>query len=466
MLLSEIFSKLNIDKAYDFEIDNIATNSKLSNNKSLFVAINGTTVNSHDEKYLMEAYNNGTRAFILEEDVDFLPKNCVSFIVDSSRKTLGLVASRFYDHPSKKLRIIGVTGTKGKTSVSFIIKELIEKYGHSCGVVGTSGAYYGDKHIDTNNTTPDPVTLQSILKDALDSGMEYMVLEVSSQAMKQFRVMGTNFMIAIFTNISPDHIGPFEHADFEEYRHWKRNFLRLGKKVIINKDDENAQYMIESIKKPVITVGRKDADFTIADEDEHGFSFFGKRINTNLHGSFNRMNLALSIAALNEIGFSLNDLIKSTDDITIPGRMEVIEYDNRKIIIDYAHNKLSLESILKELNSWKHNKIKLLIGSVGERTFERRHEIVEVANEFVDEIYLTSDNPNHEDPNKIIYEMAMHSKITTHKISDRALAVKNMIENSSDGDILLIAGKGDERYQLINGEHVHYSDKEEVLRNI
>lgn len=465
MKLSELFSKLNIDSNYDFDINKIETNTKKADKNSLFVAIKGTNIDTHEQKYIDEAYQNGTRAFILEHEVE-LPDNCVSFIVDNTRKTLGLVSSGFFKHPSKDIRVIGITGTKGKTSVSFILKELIEKYGFKCGVIGTSGIFYDDKHFETNNTTPDPFTLQKHLRNAVDSGVKYMVIEVSSQAMKQFRVFGTRFMLSIFTNLSPDHIGPMEHENFDEYRKCKKNFMLLGKKAILNNDDENYSYMIEKMKSPHISVGRNEADFLISNETEYEFDLNNSHIMTNLHGSFNKMNLSLALAGLNEIGFSMEKLKTLTNNLEIPGRMNVIEWENRKIVIDYAHNKLSLQSLLSEISNWEHERILLCVGSVGERTFERRHEIPEVANIYADKIYLTSDNPDHEDPQKIIDEMAIHSIIETERIVDRKEAIETMLKESIPGDVIVISGKGDEEHQLINGERVPYSDKETVLNFI
>lgn len=462
MKLSELFSKLKIDERYDFEINKIETNTKTTDEHSLFVALKGTNVDTHEQKYIDEAYANGTRAFILEHEVD-LPEDSVSFVVDNSRKTWGLVCSSFFKHPSKDLRVIGITGTKGKTSVSFIMRDLIEKYGFKCGVIGTSGIFYDGKHFETKNTTPDPYTLQKHLRQALDSGVKYMIIEVSSQAMKHSRVFGTRFMLSVFTNLSPDHIGPMEHENLEEYKKYKRHFMLLGKKAILNNDDENYSYMIEKMKAPHISVGRKEADFLISNETEYEFDLNKHHIKTNLHGSFNKTNLALALASLNEIGFSMDKLKTLTEDLHIPGRMEVIEWEDRKIVIDYAHNKLSLESLLPEINTWKHDRIMLCVGSVGERTYERRHEIPEVANEYVDKIFLTSDNPDHEDPQKIIDEMAEHSKIETEKIVDRKIAITKILDESKPGDIIVISGKGDEEYQIINGEKIHHSDKKIVL---
>lgn len=461
MHLSKIFSRLNIDKNYDFDIKKIETNTKNCDNHTLFVAIKGTRVDTHEEKYLMEAYNNGARAFIVEREVA-MPKDAVVFVVENSRKTLGLVSSSFFGHPSKTLRVIGVTGTKGKTSVAFIIKEIIEKYGFKCGVIGTSGIFYGDTHIKTNNTTPDPFTLQKAMREAVDAGVQYMVIEVSSQAMKQSRVFGTRFMANIFTNLSPDHIGPLEHENFEEYRKWKKNILLLAKKTILNKDDDNYEFMIDGLKNPHVSVGRSEADFVIANESEDGFDLNGKHIATNLHGSYNRMNLALALATLNEIGFSFDKLAGLAGDLKIPGRMEVLNYNGRKVVIDYAHNKLSIESLLDEIKSWNPNRILIAVGSVGGRTYERRHEIPEAANKYADEIYITSDNPDFEDPEKILDEMAKYSTIKTHTIADRRTAVETMLADSKPGDVIVIAGKGDEDFQLIEGEKVPYSDRKTV----
>lgn len=461
MHLSKIFSRLNIDENYDFDIKKIETNTKNCDNHTLFVAIKGTRVDTHEEKYLMEAYNNGARAFIVEREVA-MPKDAVVFVVENSRKTLGLVSSTFFGHPSKTLRVIGVTGTKGKTSVAFIIKEIIEKYGFKCGVIGTSGIFYSDTHIKTNNTTPDPFTLQKAMRDAVDAGVQYMVIEVSSQAMKQSRVFGTRFMANIFTNLSPDHIGPLEHENFEEYRKWKKNILLLAKKTILNKDDENYEFMIDGLKNPHVSVGRSEADFVIANESEDAFDLNGKHIATNLHGSYNRMNLALALATLNEIGFSFDKLAGLAGDLKIPGRMEVLNYNGRKVVIDYAHNKLSIESLLDEIKSWNPKRILIAVGSVGGRTYERRHEIPEAANKYADEIYITSDNPDFEDPEKILSEMAKHSTIKTQTIADRKTAVETMLADSKPGDVIVIAGKGDEDFQLIEGEKVPYSDKKTV----
>lgn len=461
MRLIKIFSRLNIDENYDFDIKKIETNTKNCDNHTLFVAIKGTRVDTHEEKYLMEAYNNGARAFIVEREVN-LPKDAVVFVVENSRKTLGLVSSTFFGHPSKTLRVIGVTGTKGKTSVAFIIKEIIEKYGFKCGIVGTSGIFYGNKHIKTNNTTPDPFTLQKAMREAVDAGIQYMVIEVSSQAMKQSRVFGTRFMANIFTNLSPDHIGPLEHENFEEYRKWKKNILLLAKKTILNKDDENYEFMIDGLKNPHVSVGRSEADFVITNESEDGFDLNGKHIATNLHGSYNRMNLALALATLNEIGFSFDKLAGLAGDLKIPGRMEVLNYNGRKVVIDYAHNKLSIESLLAEIKSWEPKRILIAVGSVGGRTYERRHEIPEAANKYADEIYITSDNPDFEDPEKILGEMAKHSTIKTHTIADRKTAVESMLADSKPGDIIVLAGKGDEDFQLIEGKKVPYSDKKTV----
>ncbi|MFR1323909.1 MAG: glutamate ligase domain-containing protein, partial [Ezakiella massiliensis] len=205
-----------------------------------------------------------------------------------------------------------------------------------------------------------------------------------------------------------------------------------------------------------------EADFVITNESEDGFDLNGKHIATNLHGSYNRMNLALALATLNEIGFSFDKLITLADDLKIPGRMEVLDYDGRKVVIDYAHNKLSIESLLAEIKSWNPNRILIAVGSVGGRTYERRHEIPEAANKYADEIYITSDNPDFEDPEKILDEMAKYSTIKTHTIADRRTAVETMLADSKPGDVIVIAGKGDEDFQLIEGEKVPYSDRKTV----
>lgn len=464
MKLQELFKKLPIDENYNFEIDNICTNTKEANEKSLFIALKGTKIDTHDEKYIKEAYNNGCHAFVTEKEVE-IPNDAVQFVVENSRKTLGLIASTFYGHPSKDLKIIGVTGTKGKTSITFILKEMLESMGKKCGVIGTSGAYIGDEHIELNNTTPDPITLQQILKKAADQKIEYIAMEVSSQAMKQWRVMGSRFLVTIFTNISEDHIGPLEHKDFDEYMSWKRKFLMLAKKVIMNSDDEHFKEMTAPMKNRIVTVGTSGKDFTISDIEVSSFKLNGREIKTNLHGKYNMYNLALAISTLNEIGYRMDEIVKHTDNIFIPGRMEVIEKNDRKFVIDYAHNKLSVKSLLEEIKSWNPNRLIVVVGTVGGRTFERRHEIPEAVNKYADHVIFSSDNPDFEDPQKICEEMKKNSTIETEIIVDRKEAIKKAFEISKAGDIIVVSGKGDETHQLIEGKKVPYSDKE-VINNL
>lgn len=459
MKLQELFKKLPIDEKYNFDINKITTNTNEAEDGSLFIAIKGTAVDTHNRKYIDEAYKNGARAFVTEEEVR-IPKDAVQFVVSDTRKTVGLIASTFYGHPSQSLKIIGITGTKGKTSCTFILKGMLEKLGKKCGIIGTSGAFFDNEHIELKNTTPDPITLQKLLRRALDMGLEYILMEVSSQAMKQWRVMGTKFLITAFTNISPDHIGPTEHKDFEEYMSWKRKFLMLSRKVIMNSDDEHFTEMTTPMKNTIVTVGESGKDFTMTNVSEHAFDLNGRTIETNLMGKYNMRNLALSIATLNEVGFRMDDLVNTTSNIFIPGRMEIIEKNERKFVIDYAHNKLSLLNLLSEIKSWKPGRIIVVVGTVGERTFERRHEIPEAINQYAHEAIFTADNPNHEDPEKIANEMASHSLIPTKVIADRKTAIETAFRDSNPGDVIVVAGKGDETHQLINGERIHYSDRE------
>ncbi|MDY3923335.1 MAG: UDP-N-acetylmuramoyl-L-alanyl-D-glutamate--2,6-diaminopimelate ligase [Ezakiella sp.] len=458
MKLQELFPKLEIKDKFNYDVDNISTNTKDVNENSVFVAIKGTNVDTHEKKYIDEALSKGCKIFITEKELEF-PQNIVQFVVEDTRKTLGLVASSFYSHPSKRVKVIGVTGTKGKTSVTFIVKEILEKMGKRCAIIGTSGAYIGDEHIELKNTTPDSITLQRLLACAVDKKMDYCAMEVSSQAMMQMRVMGTRFLTTVFTNISPDHIGPSEHKDFEDYLYWKKRILMLSRKCIVNADDEHFQEITNGLKNMIITVGKKAHDFKMSEVGHNSFKLNGYEVKTNLIGSYNMYNLALSIAALNEIGFQMSDILKCTHDIYIPGRMELIEKNGREFVIDYAHNSISISSLLKELTNIKKNRIIVVVGSVGGRTFNRRVEIPEAVNAYADEVIYTADNPNFEDPEKIAEEMAKNSTIKTGVIANRAMAIKTAYEKSQAGDIIAILGKGDETHQLVNGEFVSYSDK-------
>ncbi|MDO5716422.1 MAG: UDP-N-acetylmuramoyl-L-alanyl-D-glutamate--2,6-diaminopimelate ligase [Tissierellia bacterium] len=456
MKLQDLFTKLQIDPAFNYEVTSVETDSRKVGPTSIFVAIRGSHVDSHDQVYLEEAYEKGCRVFILEEEKT-LPEDAVIFVVANTRKTLGLVASSLYGHPTKQLKIIGVTGTKGKTSTSFILKQLLEGCGMKTLLIGTSGIFMGKNHFESSNTTPDPLVIQKLLREAADGGVQYVIMEVSSQAMKQFRVFGCRFMASVFTNLSEDHIGPMEHENFQEYMQCKKHFLMLGKKVIANKDDPYFEEITSDLKKPILTVGHGDADFLVRDGEDFFLNQYP--IETNLKGSFNRMNLSLALATLNEIGFSMERLLPHTKNLHIPGRLETYTWNNRTFVIDYAHNKMSLSSLLQEIETWNPKAIRLVVGSVGDRTFERRKEIPEAAAPYVDALYLTSDNPGMEDPQKILDEMKSHSTVEpTYTIVDRREAILKMAKESEEGEVLVISGKGDETYQLIGKERVPYSD--------
>ncbi|WP_025728251.1 UDP-N-acetylmuramoyl-L-alanyl-D-glutamate--2,6-diaminopimelate ligase [Atopobacter phocae] len=462
MNVTELFPNMTIPSSTDYPIQHITTNTKDVKENTLFIAIKGARINTHDEHYLKEAYEKGARVFVLEEVRD-LPADALPIIVPNTREMVGLIASHFYGNPSHSLKVIGVTGTKGKTSVTYILKGLLEGLNKKVGVIGTNGAVINGEQIDLDNTTPDPITLQRLFRQAVDAQVEFIAMEVSSQAMKQWRVNGTHFNAALFTNLSQDHIGPTEHATFEEYRDAKKALLYLADHVIINRDDEHFDYLTHDLDQPVISIGTHDANYVITPKENQSFMLNKATIQTNLYGGFNQVNLSLAIAALYELGFSVDEQRQHTQQLAIPGRMEVIHKNERTFLIDYAHNELSLTSLFNELKSWNKNRTILVIGSVGNRTYERRKEIPSIANQFVDEIVLTSDDPYYEPPMDIIEEMASYSTIPTKKIENRAEAIRAAYIDSEPGDLIIVAGKGAETFQKVKGEHVPHNDKETVL---
>lgn len=473
----EFKTNLSLEKIQDIEIDDIAYNSKDAKNGSVFVAIEGETTDGH--KYIDNAYENGSRIFIIRKDVD-VPSDGVKILVKDTRKTLSKISSNLFCNPSNELKVIGITGTKGKTTTSNYIKAIFEKAGYSVGVIGTNGVFYNGVKEETQNTTPESYELQRILKDMLDSGVEVVVMEVSSGGLKMDRVDDVDFELAIFTNISRDHIGPKEHPDFEDYLYSKAKLFKLARFAIVNIDDKYGSYIIDSADCSTYTFSiEKESDFRAVDiklsKDikSLGSSFTCKTKNEEYKytisspGIFSIYNALTSIATCKHFNISDEIISSVLKDANVSGRAEILPIlDYASIVLDYAHNEVSLKNIVETLKAYKPNRLICLIGSVGNRSNLRRKELGDVAAAQCDVCILTSDNPDYENPMKIINEMGesfKESSCTLIKEEDRREAIRVGVNLLEEDDILLLAGKGHETYQLVKGEKVHFSDKEAAM---
>ena len=476
MLLSRLLNKIEyIGNFVDCEVSDITNDSRIATSSSIFVCIKGFTTNGH--LFATSAYANGCRVFVCEEQID-LPSDARIIMVKNTRIALAQLSCILYDNPSEKMAIIGITGTKGKTSTALMIKQLLDGAGIPCGYIGSNGVLYGEEKYDTTNTTPESYILQKHFHDMANSGIKAAVIEVSSQALKLHRTFGTKFAFTIFTNLSPDHIGAGEHDSFEDYFLAKKMLFDNyeAQTVIANADDIHTKSMLADCKSHTVFYSTESkTDYTAhsictyRDENTLGMTFdchAGERVipcTISIPGKINIYNTLAAMCVADHFNIDLNLAAQILRKIQIEGRFEVVTTPKgASFVIDYAHNGLSLEAALKALKKYNPNRLICLFGSVGGRTQVRRTQLGNAASKFADFSIITSDNPNHEDPMAIINEIAAcfndQSKYTC--IKDREIAIQYAYEMAQNGDIILLAGKGHEIYQLINGKNEYFCERE------
>lgn len=460
----------------DTEISDIVYDSRKALPGTVFVALPGAFTDGHD--YARSAYLLGARVFILERQLD-LHEDAIQIIVKDSRATLAVISGDFFGHPDRELQFIGITGTKGKTTISHLIASCLNACGIPCGTIGTVGAYYGDNFIPTVNTTPESYEIHKILRKMLDSGIKACCLEVSSLGLKHHRVDGMHFTKAVFTNFSPDHIGGAEHASIEEYAYWKKQLFKQCDKAIINADDEFSKEIIAELSCNYETFGiEKDADYTAYDIKQlRESNFFGVEfkmmhgekeniLKCAMPGTFSVYNSLCAIAISDEFTDDKEDIIKGLCNARVRGRNEVIavpaDFD---VIIDYAHNGQSFDSVVSTFASYKHNRIITVFGSVGDRAQLRRKELGTASGKVADISVITTDDPAFEDPIEICREIASYVEKEGGKYiiePDRKKAVHYALSIAGSGDIVLLLGKGHETVMKVAGEKIPYSDHESV----
>ena len=397
------------------------------------------------------------------------------------RKALAHMSCIFYRHPCRNLLTIGVTGTKGKTSTTFMIRDILEAAGIRTGLLGTVQNGWGDCFEEADRTTPQSCDVQQWCRRMADGGCRVLVMEVSSQGLKQSRADGILFDIAVFTNLSPDHIGPGEHEDFGEYAFWKSRLFARCRKAVMNCDDIHWRRMLPEDGVKVRTFGQKtEADYVcenlqlIRTEQGPGVSFCmeGHRILLNLAGAFNGINAAGAIAAVRQLGIPWSTIQEALAGVKIPGRVEPVDTGGKtSVLVDYAHNGVSLRQILTDLRQYAPRRLILVFGCGGGRDRSRRFEMGRAAAELADFTVVTSDNPRRENPEEIINDItgAMEAwgaeKDRYLVISGRAQAIRTAVELGGPDDIVLIAGKGHETCQLTGDTKIHFDDRE-IVRNM
>lgn len=480
MKLNKILDKIeyNVIKGNtDLEINNIYYDSRKIEKDSLFICLSGASFDGHD--YINSAIQKGTKAILVEKDID-VDENITIIKVSNTRKILSQISINYFNNPSKELTTIAITGTKGKTTTSFMIKNILEQDNKKVGVIGTMGVFFKDKHYSTVNTTPESYDIQKYLREMVNDGVEYLVMEVSSQALKVGRVEGMTFDYGIFTNLSEDHIGDNEHKDMEEYIYCKSLLFKMCKNGIFNIDDPHYNDMIKDSTCNIYTYGHnKEANLVIEEvkllRKEH---FIGLEMTTkgyinnnflvNTPGEFSAYNSSCAILTTSLLNCNITSIKDALSVVAVRGRVEIVPVSNKyTVIIDYAHNGVSAESILTTMKKYNPQRIVSIFGCGGNRSKDRRYDMGEVSGKYADLTIITEDNSRYEDVNDIINDIEIGIKKTSGdyiKIPDRKEAIKYAIDNAKEGDIILILGKGHETYQEKNGERTHFDDREEVLK--
>lgn len=461
----------------NMKIESISYNSRYSKENDVFVCIKGETVDGH--KYAKNAYEKGCRVFLVQDLID-LPEDAIILQVENTRIGLSKISANFFDNPSKKLKVIGVTGTKGKTTITNYISTVLNDSGINTGTIGTNGIFYNGKYEKTVNTTPESYELQKTIRRMLDEGVQCVCMEVSSGGIMMNRVNDIDFDLAIFTNLSEDHVGPKEHPSFEHYMECKAKLFTMAKYGIINVDDDYAHIMIEKATCPVTTFSiKKEAD-VMAKNIEYSRNVTSLGINFDCKtpdsvfktyitspGTFSVYNALAVIAVCRHLNINNKRMLESLKIAKVKGRVEVLPaLPYATVIIDYAHNGVSLENILQTLKQYEHNRLICLFGSVGGRTKGRRKELGDVASRECDLCILTSDNPDFEEPIEVIKDIADSFKGSDCEYIveiDRKVAIEKAMHLLQDGDMLVLAGKGHEEYQLIKGERIPFSEAEIVV---
>ncbi|MEW6481526.1 MAG: UDP-N-acetylmuramoyl-L-alanyl-D-glutamate--2,6-diaminopimelate ligase [bacterium] len=450
----------------DFKIKSITDDSRDIKENSLFVAIKGEKFDGHS--FIQEAIKKGASCIVVE-DKKYIGEDFTFILVPSSRRALSQLASAFFGNPGQSLEIIGITGTNGKTTTVFLIEEIFKKASFSIARFSTIGHRIGDCDIPTLLTTPPPLEMFKLLLKAKNEGAKFVVMEVSSHGLSLERVSGIKFKQAIFTNLTQDHLD--FHKTFENYLLAKKSlFLSLSKKssAFVNIDSFFYKKIISGIKARIITYGiENNADIKASDIKENAdgisFSIKGERINTRLYGTYNIYNClaAISCALTNGISF---DVIKETLSNFKPpaGRFEVI-WKKPFVVVDYAHTPDGLSCVLKAGLSLKPKRIILVFGCGGNREKEKRPIMGKIASDLSDIPIVTSDNPRDEDPEMIMEEIEQGIKKAYLRILNREEAIKKAIELADKDDLVLIAGKGHEDYQIIGNKRIPFSDKKVAL---
>ena len=453
------------------EANHIQYDSRKVNEGDLFVCLTGFEVDGHD--YANKAIEAGAKVVLCEKKIDIKSEGVTVLLVNEGRKALATMSANYYGHPTKSLKLIGVTGTNGKTTTVYLLKSMLEKAGKKVGLVGTIANYIGENKLKSERTTPESLELQKLFKDMVDANCEYCVMEVSSHSLQLDRVYGCEFEVGIFTNLTRDHLD--FHKSFDNYYNAKFKLFERSKASVINVDDDYGYRVLKDVEKlenkEIKTYSiNNNSDFKASDlmlkEGDIHFKINGEEFNSVLPGEYNVYNALGAVGAMSILGISNESIRKGLLDVVVPGRCERIGYKYDipyDIIIDFAHTPDGLKNILETLKGFTKNRLIAVYGCGGDRDKVKRAELGRIGTELADLAIITSDNPREEDPMAIIKEIvAGITKSNYLAIENRVEAIKLALGMAEEGDVVVLAGKGHENYQITNEGVIHFDEREVV----
>lgn len=460
------------------EVRDIIYDSRKIAPETMFVCMVGAVTDGH--KYIPDAIDKGASVIVLEreEEAAQIPENITVLKVASARLALALMSAALFDHPARKLVTIGLTGTKGKTTTTYMIKKVLEMAGKKVGLIGTIGAMIGEEHLPSKNTTPESYELHRMFAAMVEAGCEYVVMEVSSQGLKLDRTAGILFDYGIFTHLSPDHIGPAEHASFEEYMECKSLLFRQCRIGIVNADDEHVDGILKGHTCEVKTFSaEKEADLMASDigfineDGKLGMHFkvsgcMDCQAKVHIPGRFSVYNSMVTMLVCHLAGISDEAILEGLSKVQVKGRVEMLPVSkDYTLIIDYAHNEVSTRSVLTTLMEYHPKRLICVYGGGGNRSKLRRYDMGEVTGEMADLCVLTCDNPRDEEIRDINNDIKVGLARSNGKyieIDDRKEAIAYCMKNAKPGDMIVLLGKGHEDYQEIKGVKYHFDEREAV----
>ena len=459
----------------DREISTLVYDSRKVEKDSVFVCISGAVRDGHD--FALEVAKKGASVLLVEKEVE-VPEHVTVIRVSDTRLALAKASAAYFGHPAKELITIGITGTKGKTTATYMVRSILESSGFKTGLIGTIETIIGDEKIPSANTTPESYVVQESFRKMADAGCKCVVMEVSSQGLMLHRVGGFIFDYGIFTNLEPDHIGPNEHKNLDDYIHCKSLLFKQCRQGIFNADDSHLEQILEGHTCKVETYGfSENADIRaskvhLTDKGGtlgvayHMSGLLSMDVEIDIPGTFSVYNSMTAIAICRHFGVEKEKILSSLASIRVKGRVEILPVSSKfTLMIDYAHNAMSLNSLLTTLKEYHPKRLVCLFGCGGNRSRERRFEMGEVSSKLSDLTIVTSDNPRKEEPEAIIEDILTGVRRADGEyitIVDRKEAIRYAIEHAKEGDVIVLAGKGHEDYQEINGKKYHMDEREIV----